>query len=226
MESYKNKLDIKDLLNLKKEELKTDDSVEIHSLNLALQSIQKRLDYCEYYFKEFIDFSTKDDLLLELTPKHHPNCISSRTIFEASTYAFIQNLHAVIDSLPYALNIIFTVNQTIEDNKVGWYWDFIKQFKPQPFFKSLNLMYNDELFLKLKKLSNTIKHKHLIRIKNNGYTLTFDPFSYENKKEIIEVPNQNVKELIIDTHDKLIPKLLDLYTQIKNAKKKELAALK
>ncbi len=87
-------------------------------------------------------------------------------------------------------------------------------------------MYNDELFLKLKKLSNTIKHKHLIRIKNNGYTLTFDPFSYENKKEIIEVSNQNVKELIIDTHDKLIPKLLDLYTQIKNVKQKELAALK
>jgi len=137
MENKAYKLDIEDLLRLKKQELKTDDSVEIHSLDLALQSIQKRLDYCEYHFYEFNNFSTQVCLLKDNISKTETNCFSVRTIFEANTYAFIQNLHAVIDSLPYALNIIFTVDPTIERNNIGWNWDFIKNYK-QEFFLSLS----------------------------------------------------------------------------------------
>jgi len=87
-------------------------------------------------------------------------------------------------------------------------------------------MYNDDVLSKLKTLSNTIKHKHLIRIKNDGDTLWFDDFTIKYQNKNIIISNQNVKEFIIETHNILIPNLLGLYTQIMNAKKKKLSNLK
>jgi hypothetical protein len=226
MENKAYKLDIEDLLRLKKQELKTDDSVEIHSLDLALQSIQKRLDYCEYHFYEFNNFSTQVCLLNDSISKTETNCFSVRTIFEANTYAFIQNLHAVIDSLPYALNIIFTVEKNLGDQSIGWKPKFIDKYKTFTFYGPLDQMFKSELLSKLKTLSNTIKHKHLIRIKNDGDTLWFDDFTIKYQNKNIIISNQNVKEFIIETHNILIPNLLGLYTQIMNAKKKKLSNLK
>ncbi|MDO6445933.1 hypothetical protein Q4493_09130 [Colwellia sp. 1_MG-2023] len=225
MESDTNKLDIEGLLNLKKKEMKTTDSDEIHRLHLALQSIQKRLDYCEYHFYEFKDYSTKEYLLKDIISKPEPNCISARVIFEASTYAFIQNLHAVIDSLPYALNIIFTVEPEFDEQYIGWNKRFIKKYKGYSFYCPLDQMFKNDLLSKLKRLSNNIKHKHLIRIKNGGDTLCFDDFTYKHQSNDVVITNQNVEKFLVESHDKLIPQLLGLYTQIKNAKKKELSAL-
>lgn len=218
MEEKNNSLNIATLVELKKKDLNQSDPTEIQRLNIALQSIAKRLEYCKYHHDQLIANSGIELLFTDRFSSSNPEKISIRTIYEANTVAFLQNLHSLIDSLPYALNIIFRVVDDIESPNIGWNDDFINKYNSHAFFGALSDLHHDETFQKIKGFTNRTKHKHLIRIKNKINQLVFDDFSYRHNDETKQLKNQDVKSFLVDCHDGLTPKFLSLYNAVKASK--------
>ena len=224
METKKQNLDLLRLLELKKEELDLTDTIELKRLEIALQSIAKRMEYCKYHYDEFLTNTDDSALFFDEFNSAEVEGISIRTKYEANILAFLQNLHALIDCFPYSLNILVRVIKDIESNKIGWNKDFIKKYNDYKFFSSLDDLFKDETFQRVKGYVNRTKHKHLVRIKNNG-DLFFEDFSYLHNGNEKYLTEQNVKSFIVECHDILIPKLLDLANLIKYQKEKEALTL-
>ncbi|WP_456268965.1 hypothetical protein M1D97_01450 [Kushneria sp. AK178] len=112
-------MNLKEIVDLKEREL-SEKNEDTHKLYLTLQSIQHRTNYCEYHYSEIEEVTNKKTLLIDRLSTPKSDEILIRTIYEANTFAFIQNLHALIDSLPYALNIFITVCVKTEAPWIGW----------------------------------------------------------------------------------------------------------
>ena len=160
MEDECHSIHIGEIVALKKAELGENDQGEIEKLDVALQSIQKRLNYCEYHYSELVLFSDETSLKQDRYLQMCIGGISIRTRYEANAYGFLQNLHALLDSLPYALNIFECVCTDIEAQSIGWKKEFIEKYAYYSFASSLNALSIDENFSKLKGLVNRYKHKH------------------------------------------------------------------
>lgn len=221
MTGQNHSMNIKEIVGLKERELGGPNE-ETHKLNLALQSVQKRIDYCEYHYVEIEKFSDKKHLVLERGLALKYGGISVRTMYEANIFAFIQSLHALMDSLPYGLNIFYKVCPNLEAPSIGWNSEFLDKYADYPFFSSLRSISEDETFAKLKSITNRVKHKHIIRIRNNYETLIFDDFSYYFGGEVKDVKEEDVKNFLADCHDYLLPKYIGFWNQAKNFKESDL----
>lgn len=221
MTNQNRSMSIKEIVDLKEREL-GGQNTETHKLNLALQSVQKRIDYCEYHYAEIEKFSDKKHLSQERVLGLKYGGISVRTMYEANIFAFVQSLHALIDSLPYGLNIFYKVYSNVEAPSVGWNPEFLSKYTGHSFFDSLNLISEDETFAKLKAITNRVKHKHIIRIKNTYETLLFDDFSYYFRGEVKDVKDEDVKNFLADCHDSLLPKYIGFWIEAKNCKASDL----
>jgi hypothetical protein len=214
-------MSIKEIVDLKEKEL-GGPTTETHKLNLALQSVQKRIDYCEYHYAEIERFSDKKHLSQERGLGLKYGGISVRTMYEANIFAFVQSLHALIDSLPYGLNIFYKVCSNIEAPSIGWNPEFLSKYTGRSFFASLKLISEDETFAKLKAITNRIKHKHIIRIRNTYESLLFDDFSYYFAGKVKDVKDEDVKKFLADCHDYLLPKYIGFWNEVKNCKASDL----
>lgn len=209
------------IVELKQKELGTEDSEEVKLLQIAMQSIGKRISYCKYHYQEFQRNSCDKALLQEHLDSSFDGK-SIRVIYEASIIAFLQNLHSLIDSFPYALNLIDNKFE-IEDKKVGWNKDFIEKYKSFGYYEKLEGIYSNPIYHKLKGLVNRTKHKHLVRIKNTGFALIFEEFSfYSNGKSKNSNENkQDVNQFLIECYDKLLPDFLTLCNAVEKNKENE-----
>lgn len=214
-------IDLKGLAQLVEMEFSLN-SNERKSLNLALQSIDKRIQFCKYHYIQVKLTSDEKSLSLErfLSIKHHG--ITNRTAYEANIFGFIHNLHSLVDSFPYVLNIIYQVIDNIESPNIGWNDDFLKKYESFTFYQSLQCLSDDETFKKLKGVINKAKHKYLIRIQNNYTNLTFEDFTYFYNGDVIYVRNQNVKSFLENCHNDLIPKFISVYNLIKINKENDI----
>jgi hypothetical protein len=197
---------------------------EIDHLHFALQSIPKRMEYCKYHKNEFIKYSDRISLLRDRIESPNDEEISIRTIFESNATAFIYNLHALVDSFPYLLNIIFRIKD-INSSSIGWGRDHLKGYKNYPFYRNLEEFQKKSLFRILKGITNTSKHKYLIRVKNDYKTLSFEEINYEentDKKIMRDVP---IEKFLLDSYNQLIPELIDLLNIIIEFKITEIEAV-
>ncbi|MBQ0759243.1 MAG: hypothetical protein KBT72_06285 [Zhongshania sp.] len=210
-------INIKEIVDLKERELNGANSYTF-KLNLTLQSAQKCIGYCKYHYLEVEKFSGKTHLELERRLDLKYEGISIRTIYEANVFAFIQSLHALLDSLPYGLNIFYNVYPEIEAPNIGWNKDFISKYVRYSFYSSLKTINENETFAKLKSITNKVKHKHIIRIRNTYETLIFDDFTYYFGGETKNVKSEEVKKVLTDCHDYLLPKYIDFWNEVKNCK--------
>ena len=220
MEEENNTLNIVSLVELMNKKLNHE---ELKCLETALQSIGKRAKYCTYHYNELVKHTEKKALLIDRLNSPSSDNIAIRTIYEANTVAFMQNLHALIDSLPYILNIIFKEYPNIEDTCIGWNKKFVTKYNSYNFFSELESLYFDETFHKIKGYANRIKHKHLIRISNDGNILVFEDFLYYHDDKSKVVKEQDVISFLTECHNDLIPKTLSLYNTIKKSKEKEIS---
>ena len=206
-------MNIDEIVTLKEKEVGRG-SEEAHKLNLALQSVQKRILYCEYHYLEILKFSDSASLLRDRFSEAENDGVSIRTIYEANIYAFIQNLHALIDSLPYALNLFCTVYPEVEGKNIGWGKEFISKYTDYPFYDQFMGICGNEIFSKLKSMNNRVKHKHLIRIRNNCDALFFDDFTFFHDGVSKGVKDEDVRGFIIECHDFLLPKYIEFWDNL------------
>lgn len=214
--SYGRTLDIKNF----KENLRTGDKKLDKEYNDIFQSFAKRVDYSIAYFYAYEEFASpeaiKDDWETDFSGKNGTN---HRLYYEAQALAFLQNIHALCDTVPYAINKILVRNDKIKEPK--WNEDFIKaveaKFSTEPIFVDTlrKFMQNDD-FLRLKAYVNRAKHQHLVIIKNNRTELYFDDFVYylypaPNKKVEAIAKGEKVEEFMLRVHKNLVGELMHIY---------------
>lgn len=90
--------------------------------------------------------------------------------YNAEVIAFLQNVHALCDSLPYILNLYFRVHD-FSYRKIGWnkitlnlLEDAARETGEENLSTRLKEFSKNDLFIKLQDLVNCAKHKHLIPI--------------------------------------------------------------
>lgn len=191
---------------------------EQQALALALQSIAKRKLYCLYHFDEFLRNSDPLSRLIDRfshdsrEPEDTP-----RIAFEAHALAFLHNVHALMDSLPYVLNIAFRKAPDIEDKNVSWGPDFIKKFKDCSFHSALENFSEADLFQQIKGFANRTKHKHLIHVRNKGRTLNIEGFAYGAKGQPKRTDETDLKDFMVACHDNLLKDYFRLVLEIQKA---------
>ncbi|WP_438455221.1 hypothetical protein [Vreelandella venusta] len=227
-------LDIGRFISLKKQELGAADSDSIVKLEVSTQSIYRWLQYCEYHYVNLVDTATEPNLRFDRISVYRRagETVPVRYVYEANIAAFLNSLHALLDSFPYLLNLFIPVMEDPESTSIKWHESFIKKYDGMAFYDELIGLLMDTTFHKVKGYVNTIKHKHLIRISNQWNHLEFEEYSYKQpcrdaqgriKFQTEIVAGENVVSFIEECHDELIPKLFNLCNSVVHFKSSELA---
>lgn len=224
-----NQLNIRKLVDLKKQELGNSDDDILEKLEAACQSIYHWNEYCQYHYTKLEEVVKPSILRLDrfATFKPKGEYFSARIVYEANIIAFLNSLHALIDSFPYLLNLFIKQVEDSEATCIKWHTSFIDKYDNEPFHHELTSLLLDPTFNKVKGYVNITKHRRLIRIANKMTHLEFEEYKYKqlalNEKgeisyDIIAVTNENVLEFLVQCHDELIPKLFKLCDSIMCAK--------
>lgn len=211
-------LNLNRIVEIKRSEHGSINIDEIELLHISMQSIAKRVDYCKYHYQEFLRNSCDLALLQE---RLDSKAKSIRIIYEASAVAFLQNLHSLIDSYPYALNLINRECKDINSTSIGWNKDFINKHQRFSYYSELESIFNNTFYHKLKGLVNRAKHKHLVRIENTGGTLIFEDFPYYSDGNSFIAVGQDVNEFLVECYDDLLPEFLMLCNSVEKYKENE-----
>ncbi|GAB3442551.1 hypothetical protein NX773_11895 [Massilia solisilvae] len=197
--------------------------IDRERLNLAFQSLSKRLSYSEIYYYEFLEKSQAEYLRLATIDQSG----NFRAQFEASAVAFISNAHAMIDAFPY---VIFLALRPLKHEKLangilkevklgatncGWDTSFYNSLVyTYPSFKRLAQLFrylmNDKDFVSLHKISNNSKHKFLSRILNDGKVLKLELLDLDTNK----TRKIDIKKFFIRLHNNVLPKVFDIYQEL------------
>ena len=226
-------LEIERFLKLKKQELGTEHNDAIVQLELCTQSIHRWLKYCEYHYANLEDAVKEPNLNLDRISVYQRagENVPVRYVYEANIAAFLNSLHALLDSFPYLLNIFIPVMTTTESTSIKWHEIFIEKYQNMDFYDELLNFLMDRTFHKVKGYVNTIKHKHLIRISNQRDHLEFEEYSYkephrdeQGKIKFVsdDVAGENVMAFIETCHDVLIPKFFNLCDSVLSFKNSQL----
>lgn len=199
------------------------------NLSLALFSLEKRSKFAQVHYHEIILCVSECKLDLEragLSITGSGKIFPNRTYYEANLFAYVQNLHAILDSLPYIAFLLLgslTVRKkdgpkTISAKSCAWSEDFMNAVNETfPDHKKLNrklsLFYRDRDLLILKGLVNQSEHQHITRIINDGQTLRFERVDFfdspcSGKRETLE--NIDALPLIMKWNNKFFPKIFIL----------------
>ncbi|MDD2162235.1 hypothetical protein N1078_16835 [Pseudomonas sp. MIL19] len=227
-------LNIGRFLTLKKQELGAENNDSIVKLEVCTQSIYRWLQYCEYHYVNLEDAATKSNLRFDRISAYRRagETVPVRYVYEANIAAFLNSLHALLDSFPYLLNLFIPVKEDPESTGIKWHESFIKKYEGMDFYDELICLFMDSTFHKVKGYVNTIKHKHLIRILNKWNHLEFEEYSYkkpcrdEQGKVTFQpeiVAGENVVSFIEECHNELIPKLFNLCDSVLHFKGSQLA---
>ncbi|WP_353238100.1 hypothetical protein [Limnohabitans sp.] len=215
-------LDLTSFIKLKTSMTGTVDSDTTQRIEVACQSIHKWLKYCEYHYSNLPDVQNLGHLMLAgcaTEYRRRGESVDYRYVCEANIIGFLNCLHALLDSFPYLLNLVFPRFSDPDNRVIGWSENFVEKYSVDAFYGSLKKFMLGKTFNVVKSYVNTTKHKHLILIAINQRGLEFDefnarlPFEDENgeiqrKDEII--PRQDAIKFIGDCHDDLIPEFFEL----------------
>lgn len=172
-------LNVGQFVELKKQRLTSTDNSSLEQLEITTQSINRWIQYCQYHYFMLKGCTSVDDLKYDesLQIRRKGENVQLRFVYEANIAAFLNSLHALLDSFPYLLNL-FLPEMEPDSKSVKWKIQYLKKYKKYEFYDELIAFFLDENFNKVKGYVNTIKHKHLVRIANCEKHLEFESFNY------------------------------------------------
>lgn len=208
------KVNFTELLSAVEKHWELEQAVTLERLNISIQAIAKRQKYCQYHYTLFKESSTSIALLKDRLERAPNEELSVRDVFEANSIAFLHNLHAMIDSFPFLLNLIYQRVNDVDSKQVAWNKNFIRLYSNFGFSTCLEFLFMSERFCLLKGCSNHEKHKHPIRIRNNFRELIFEDFEFEHKGEKKLSRELKVENFLTSCHDQLIPEFFQLINKV------------
>jgi hypothetical protein len=206
---------------------------ETQHLENTVQTIYRRVQYCNYHYdllrKATSSNDLEDDRYLQI--RRANEVVKLRFVYEANIEAFLSNLHALLDSFPYLLNLFFPVTSK-NHRGIMWQISHLNKYKDYSFYDELISFMLSNNFHKIKGYVNTTKHKYLVRIANCLDHIEFEKLSYRephqvsfNKIEFTEkeIERDNVIDFLKECHDSLIPQFYSLCKKVLKEKELELA---
>jgi hypothetical protein len=213
-------LNVERFVELKKQSLTSTDNVSLEQLEITSQSINRWVQYCQYHYFMLQESTSVEDLRHDkfLQIRRKGENVKLRFVYEANIAAFLNSLHALLDSFPYLLNLFIPVMKP-DSQSIKWNINYLKKYKEYDFYDELITFMLDEDFNKVKGYVNTIKHKHLVRVANCEEYLEFESFNYkqpnirqdgtvEYDSKIAE--RDDVMVFLKDCHNELIPNFFGL----------------
>lgn len=168
----------------------------------AINSIEKRINYLKYFYDLFSDLTYKEDLLFDrIGVDLNTNEPTLRHKYEATAFAFLSNLHELIDSYPF---IYLGIHKENINNQKYLDWKNLYSFKESmPVSKMIELK-ESVLYKKLDAINNSRKHRTLPKISNEYTHLKIN--TSHTKTENYE----DLKQLIHELHNELIPPYFEI----------------
>lgn len=222
-------IDLYKFAELRSRELGTEDEDILQRIEVCSQSIYRWLQYCQYHYSNLLSSTRQADLVFDRVSQYRREgeCVGIRYVYEANIVAFLNGLHAVLDSFPYLLNLFIPVYESPDSIDIRWSKRFVDKYKGWCFYANLRDFILDPTFNDVKGYINTTKHKYLIRISNNYKSIEFEEYNfrcpelthdgkivYRNKA----VPRQDAIAFLNKCHDYLIPRFFGLCNNVIAAK--------
>ncbi|XPF94263.1 hypothetical protein ACM9HF_19980 [Colwellia sp. RE-S-Sl-9] len=193
------------------------DSKDRQRFETSFKGLDSQKQYCEFHFEEYkkacqnYDLAMQDKLNInaQIDPQYY------RIAFESHGYAFFRCLHALIESVPYMLNIILQANPDIEFRHIGWstLYEYIKNHN----FNDGNAVINDirqsQSYLELEHLVNVSKHRRIPRIDSCFFKEIVNQYNkpeFSSEDLCIGFRNYNIEYLMIELYNELFPKTISL----------------
>jgi hypothetical protein len=208
------------------------------SLNLAFQSLAKRSRFSEIFFheleKRLIDYKLPLERGgIEFTDAG--NLYPNRTYYEAYIYAYVQNMHAALDSLPFIVFMMLGpmtyhekgMKKQVTSRACAWSENFLSAVEETfPSEKKISTLLrqfaSNQNFSVLTGMVNRSKHQSLIRILNDGEILLFDEVEYtiKPKTKVRKMRGLKVRDFLRDTNNGLFPALFEIIRELDETRKR------
>lgn len=167
----------------------------------AINSIEKRIEYLKYFYGLFREVADKDNLVFDHIGVYKDNNgFVFRHKYEATAFAFLSNLHEMIDSYPF---IYFGINSDKTPKKSKIVWDDLAVNNENLKSKITSLKGNRNFSI-LKDLNNYRKHGALPKIKNQVTYLEIN-INFKGQENY-----KNLTDLLHELYDQLIPQYFDI----------------
>lgn len=137
-------------------------------LDLALNSIERHKNHCGFHYDEFKQaFDFHGLAILGQLPSEAGfiNPEYYRCAFESHAFAFFRALHALIESVPYIVNILIGSKPT-EYKFLNWNTvkDSLKEYNANFLITGIDELRKGLAYIQLNNLVNISKHRRLPRI--------------------------------------------------------------
>jgi len=180
---------------------------------VAFRSLGYQDEYCRYHYEQY---HKEHKLFLaafrgKLSAEDIQNPQYYRLAFEANCFSFFRALHALIESIPYLLNILIGVKDDIESRHINW-GCIINSSASSEFaggVEKIKLLRASDSYQELDHISNVSKHRRIVRI-DSGM------FSQDNGARFCEEDfdkrfrTYQIGELMEIIYDELHPKALEV----------------
>ncbi len=224
-----NEIEISKFVSLRRQELDPCNEDLIEKIEVSSQSIYRWLQYCQYHYYNLVNAAQPVDLLLDRFSRYRRKGenVAVRYVYEANIIAFLNSLHALLDSFPYLLNLFIPKVNDPDSLGIRWEERFVKRYQAYPFYDELLDFLLAPTFNKVKGYVNTAKHKHLIRIANNWSSLEVEGFKFRQpvrsqndsvRYHIEYAPRQDAIVFVTECHDVLLPQFSRLCRSVVEAK--------
>jgi hypothetical protein len=131
-------------------------------------SINRRLDAVHYHYENWFKVIEKGTYAAQLSVSLGGDGYINAPKYNAEVIAFLQNTHALCDSLPYVLNLYLRAFD-LERRDIGWKKDKLRALRDAAaangeveLAQHLESFAENTRFLKLQDIVNCSKHKHLV----------------------------------------------------------------
>ncbi|AUC88442.1 hypothetical protein CW735_09820 [Alteromonas sp. MB-3u-76] len=180
-------------------------------LDIAFQSIVRHQRYLSFHYEQFKSAASLHQMAMrgEVPEGGNEEPQFHRDIFEANAFAFFRCLHAVIDSVPYILNLI--LGDLDREGRVTW--GSVKKkltvCGATDVIGAINKLDAMNEYKQLTKLVNISKHRRLPRIDSGEFSEDRAPKF--NSEELGEAQGKlNIDSFMHHCHDRLLPQSLEV----------------
>ena len=182
--------------------------------NVACRTLNYQDEYCRYHFEAFekeLDLFKLAKLgKLEAKKINNPQCY--RIAFEANIYAFFRGFHALIESVPYLLNIFIEAENDIEKRYINWK-SIVKFCENSSTYNTalekINAVLKTDSYKELEHLVNVSKHRRIVRIDSGTFSMAKTPKFYKNDLDM-EFRCYEVKALMETIYNELHPEIINV----------------
>lgn len=190
---------------------------------IAFRSLGYQEDYCRYHYEQFHKeydlfvsaFHNDSGKTNEISPQFF------RIAFEANVFSFFRALHALIESIPYLMNIVLEMD-AIESTNVKWY-TVRQQCESMGYLncaEAIKTLRTSFSYKELEHLVNVSKHRRIPRVDSGSFMRDNRPRLMQEDLDI-EFRSCDIKILMEVIFDELHPKALEVIHLLIESRKSE-----